>query len=127
MEEHVFLEEGGVKVTNTRLVIPGETYVLGGITSVKSKVQYPSKTGAFIFIVVGFLVWVGMSPRGAAGAIVAGSIFAAPGVFWLLMMRPSYLVSLTVSSGEVTAFKSKDKNFIDRVVSALNEAIIKRG
>ncbi|PKP15352.1 MAG: QacE, partial [Bacteroidetes bacterium HGW-Bacteroidetes-22] len=42
-EEKIFLEEGGIKVTNARFITHGKTHSMGGITSVSSYKIEPSK------------------------------------------------------------------------------------
>ena len=43
MEEHVFLQEKGVTVTNTRFITYGKTQVLSGIPSVDCLVRTPNR------------------------------------------------------------------------------------
>jgi hypothetical protein len=49
------------------------------------------------------------------------------GVLALSVAKSEYSVILNTSSGEAEALKSKDREFIENVVSALNQAIIARG
>lgn len=127
MEEKIFLQEGNITVTNSRFIVPSQTYAMSGITSVKLAEKNPSKAGPIIFIVTGLLFWLGMGAGGEG--FVAGIIFALPGIIWLIKMllNPVHIVTLTVSSGEVKALESKDRTLIVKVVNALNEAIIYRG
>ena len=48
-------------------------------------------------------------------------------VVWWIFQKIEYQVRLSTASGEATALKSKDADWIIRVVNALNEAIIHRG
>ena len=98
MDEHVFLKEKGVTVTNARFITYGKTQVLAGITSVA--------VGSGLFM---------------------GLISAGLGIFWLAMQKSVYIVQLESASGKVDALESKDKDFIFRVVDALNNAIVARG
>jgi len=117
-EEQVFLNEGGVTVTNARFIVPSQTYAMSGITSVKSYEKTPSRKGPLTLIIIGFIVTLYK-----LGAI----IFIILGVIWWIFQKIEYQVRLSTASGEATALKSKDADWIIRVVNALNEAIIHRG
>jgi tRNA A37 threonylcarbamoyladenosine synthetase subunit TsaC/SUA5/YrdC len=41
--------------------------------------------------------------------------------------KPHFVVMLTTAGGETAAYRSPDKDFIERVLGALTEAIISRG
>ena len=43
MAEQTFLNESGVTVTNTRFIVPAQTYAMSGITSVKSLRRDPKR------------------------------------------------------------------------------------
>ena len=40
MEETTFFNEGGLTVTNSRFVVPGQTYAMSGVTSIRTE-EYP--------------------------------------------------------------------------------------
>ncbi|WP_250451163.1 DUF6232 family protein [Caballeronia sp. ATUFL_M2_KS44] len=120
--ERVFLDEGAIKVTNTRLMVPGNTFAMSGITSVKHIEKDRSWIAGAILVAVGtILLFCGLSfvPL-AAIALIPGAVLLARG-------KPKYAISLMTSSGEVTAFSSQDKGLVRRVVHALNNAIVYRG
>lgn len=117
--ETVFLEESGVKVTNARFVVFGKTHALSGITSVSSYKISPSRKGPIVLILLGIL----------SAAMIKGYaiIFIALGIVWWIMQKNTYKVHMESASGSFDALDSKDEDFIDRVVNALNDAIIHRG
>jgi len=122
-EEQVFLNEGGVTVTNARFIVPSQTYAMSGITSVKTYEKTPSRNGPLILIIIGVLMALG-GKQEAIGAVVFVLVLA---VVWWIFQKIEYQVRLSTASGEATALKSKDADWIIRVVNALNEAIIHRG
>ena len=122
MAEQTFLDEGGVTVTNARFVVPGQTYAMSGITSVKNAVESPSKKGPIILIILGVLFLLA-----GKSAILPAILFIGSGIAWLMLSKPTYNVQLHSASGEAKAFQSKEKGSIDKIISALNEAIIHRG
>ncbi|GGD63145.1 DUF6232 family protein [Caballeronia grimmiae] len=121
-EERIFLDEGAIKVTNARLLVPGNTFAMSGITSVKHIEKDRSWLAGTILVAVGvILLFCGLTfvPM-AVIALIPGAILLARG-------KPKYAISLMTSSGEVTAFSSQDKGLVRRVVDALNNAIVYRG
>lgn len=119
MEERIFLDEGGVKVTNARFVTFGKTQALSGITSVSTLVRKPSRFWPIVLIIAGMFT-VTASP-------VLGFLMIALGILWLVMQKNVYIVQLESASGVSNALESKNEEFIFRVVDALNDAIIARG
>lgn len=63
-----------------------------------------------------------ISPEPAGGIVIA----AAAGIY-LHMQKTVYHVMLATSGGETSALKTYQRNYLDKVVSALNEAIVHRG
>jgi len=120
--EQVFLDERGVSVSNSRMMYEGQTYAMSGITSVKSFEKKPSRIIPVILIIIGLIV---MAAGG--GGIAVGLLLIAGGIALWILMKADYSVVLTSSSGEAKAYTSKDRDFVTRVISAVNEAIVHRG
>jgi len=126
-QEKVMLEEAGVTVTSARFMVRGQTYAMNGITSVKATVRHPSKLWpilTILFGIFGIVTYAGM--KTAFGVVVALGITAL-GILWLRSKRPTYAVRLTSASGETEAYLSPDGTLVDRIVSAINNAIVHRG
>jgi Family of unknown function (DUF6232) len=121
-EEKVFLAEQGVTVTTTRFVVPSQIFTMSGVASVTFSKINPNRLFPIALIVIGLLVLV--SGKGSIWHVV---MFLLPGVAWLALQRPKFAVVLSSASGESRALVSKDQEFVRRVVSALNDAIIARG
>ncbi len=123
MEEKVFLNEGGISVTSARFVVPSQTYAMSGVTSVKSYEEKPSRKGPVTLIVIGILLMLVVGQ----GTIFVGVLFLAAGLAWWFLEKSVYHVVLSSASGEAKALSSKDGSWINRVVQALNNAIVHRG
>lgn len=123
LEEHIFLDESGVTVTNSRFVVRGQTYAMGGITSVESSKRSPSMAAPGCLMMIGL---IGLLSFSKAGFII-GILVLGLGIAIVALQRPTYTVVLTAASGEVKALSSGNEGFISRVVKALNDAIIARG
>lgn len=119
MEEKVFFEHGDVKVTNARFITGSQTYAMSNVTSVKAFEEKPNRFGGIVFLIIGLMV--------ALGTPVVGVIIAAIAVFYLYSQKTYYHVMLFTSGGENSALKTEQKDYLNSVVNALNEAIIHRG
>jgi hypothetical protein len=117
----VFYDQCGmVKVTNTRFVVPGKTFAIANVTSVKFE-EIPAKIGwPLSFLVIGVIMLFSDEIRGF------GVLLAICGGLWLWASKAEYAVALSTSAGEVEAIKSKNRKYIGEIVDALDEAIIYR-
>ena len=103
-------------------MVPGQTYAMSGITSVKAYRKDPSRTGPIILGILGLLGLLG-GTEVLPGALITLGIAVA----WWMIPKPSFSVLLSSASGEAKALTSKDGACIDRVIRALNDAIVHRG
>jgi type IV secretory pathway TrbF-like protein len=123
MQEEVFFDRDGVKVTNARFVVHAQTYAMNGVTSVKSHVTPPNRGGLIVAAIVGVLMVIVLS-----GAAKILGVAVAAGAIWMLTQQKSlHAVFLSSASGEVQALSNTDEDYINGVVNALNEALIHRG
>jgi hypothetical protein len=133
-EEHSFLNDSGVYVSNTRIVIQGTTYATANITSVR-KHMVPAKSGcAAVVVIVGALGALG----GLIGALscnnsdqwapfIMFAILLIIGIVWLRSLHPTYQLMLATAGGERQGMTSKDEGVVDRVTAAVADAIVHRG
>ncbi|SUS05141.1 putative QacE [Candidatus Defluviicoccus seviourii] len=122
MDEQTIFSAGDILVTPTRFKVPGQTYAMSGITSVKSVTKRPT-IGPLLLAAWGVIMIVANQDANAIALAVAIIIGAAA---WLFLGAKS-VVALSSASGEVKALVSRDTKLVDDIVEALNEAIIKRG
>ena len=120
--ETTFLSEDGVRVTNSRFIVPTQTFAMNGITSVQSFEEKPRRFWPIFFIVVGFLSFFG-----GKDGIALGVLLLVVGGLWLAKQKTMFQVRLSTSSGEAKALSSNDKQWIEKVVLAINASIIHRG
>jgi hypothetical protein len=117
--EKTFLLTNGATVTNSRIIVPGKTYAMAGITSVRSTVIAAKRGWAIITAVIG-LILLG-SPDRAVGVLLL-----IVGIIWAASLKDNHAVTLSSASGEVHAVISKDSTYIANIVQAVNEAIVYR-
>jgi hypothetical protein len=123
MEERVFFDRDGVRVTNARFMVGSQTYAMNGVTSVKSRVTPPNRTGAIIAVIVGVLLFFGLD----GGAKLFGLLVAGVAGWMLSQMKNTHAVFLSSASGEVQALANQDGEYIGGVIAALNDALVHRG
>ena len=116
MEEQVFFDNNGVKVTNARFIVDANTYSIRNITSTAAWTRSQKWLWGAVLILIGL--------ASLSSALVIGIIFLAVAGLVLYLGRPVHYVRLHTSSGEVKAVKSYDIEYVKQVVQALNEAII---
>ncbi|WP_244828916.1 DUF6232 family protein [Caballeronia sp. TF1N1] len=119
--ERVFMDEGPIRVTSARFLVPGNTFAMSGVTSVRHIEKDPALVFGYLLIIGG--VFLCLSPS----LIAMGVIFVLGGAIYLWKGKGRYDVRLQTASGEIKALTSRDKDFVRRVVYALNEAIVYRG
>jgi hypothetical protein len=119
MEEKTFFENGDVKVTNSRFVTGGQTYAMSNVTSVKTFIQKPSRVFGVLLLIVGLIMLL--------NSLMFGFVLVALASVILYMQKSIYHVMLSTSGGETSALKTNEREYIEKVVNALNDAIVHRG
>jgi hypothetical protein len=135
-ETTFYSDESGVRITPTRLIVPGKTnkdgqsiYSMANITSFKSHKDESSR----IFGVVVTLVGLGLCGAQYNGYlsndswIYVGIVTLLAGILIAVFSRPIYHLIIACSSGEVDALHMGKKTQFDRILAAINEALVKRG
>jgi hypothetical protein len=124
------MQEGSYTVTNARFVTPGATYAMSGIQSVRTLTETPNSLKKYGALIAGiFLVFGGLSQlfTGQFQNATGCAIFAVGSIIYYINAKAKYFVVLSQASGEASAVSSSEKDFIDKICTALNEAIIHRG
>ena len=132
--ENIFLNQNGYLVTNTRFEVPGQTYVMSGITSVTVMKTVPSKFWPITWLIIGGL-FIFSSPFGYASgelggllsALFCGVIFLLLGGIMMLFKKTVYHLILTTAAGEQRATSSTNVAFMQALRAAITNAIIDRG
>jgi len=133
-EENVFLNTNGYLVTNARFEVPGQTYVMAGVTSVKVTKTVPNKFWPITWLIIGTLFTLtspfAYSNGGVGrvlGVLVIGLCFLLVGGLMLLGKKTVYHLILTTAAGEQRATSSTNGEFMQSLRLALTNSIIHRG
>ena len=129
MEEKTFFAYEDVKVTSSRFISGGQTFAMSNVTSVKAFEQKPSRFGGIIFLLVGlgFVVKEVLLGVPSVESVIFGIVLTALAALYLYEQKTVYHVMLATAGGETSALKTYQKEYLDRVVGALNQAIVYRG
>jgi Family of unknown function (DUF6232) len=119
MDEITFFQHEGVRVTNTRFVVDGQTFAMNNITSVKPLEQKPSRLLPVLMAVVGLAI----ASQGHTGWL----LLSLAGATWFALQKTMFHIVLHTSGGETSALKTQQKDYLNQVVTALNNAIVHRG
>lgn len=137
--EQPYFQALGIAVTRTRLIVGPQTYAMSGVTSVRVDRRPPELTGAIALSVVGALPLVGslgmlIDPQAGWNWwlwllfwFLLGLTLLALGIWIGRLAKPTFLLFIRTSGGEVGVWNSKDAVAIQSLNSALNRAIVERG
>lgn len=119
LKEEVFYQDENVLISHTRMTLGGTTYATANITSVSTYRLKPSRKLEIIMGLIGLAVifndfFVGLILIGLAGLI-------------FYMKKTKYIVKLSSNASEKDALRSTNKDYIYKIVEAINNAIIYRG
>lgn len=130
-KEETIYSDNAIVVTNMRVVIGGATYPLRNITSVKMLFTPPRFVKPILLLMVGSMILLAAlvpitntDSAPPAVYVVAGMMIVGA-ILWMRSVKTNYHLGLASASGEVHAFTSKNKAYVERVVLSVNEAIAK--
>lgn len=127
-EEISVYQDANIHVTNLRAMLQGKTYAMANITSVSMHTQAANNAPGVIIAVIGGMIAMSLlAGRDAMGCGVFGLLLLAAGIAIALAAKSTYWVRIGSASGETNALSSNDRDYIQRIVNAMNEAIVRRG
>ena len=128
--EKVYFSESDVVVTYSRINMRGDMYSLPNVSS--SKVRYSNvvdkkkKILRSCAILVSILLGIPISINGNILGIILAVAGIVASLIFIKIKYKLYSLYLGISSGEHEAIHSRDSSFIDRINTAINDAMIDR-
>ena len=119
-KEKIFLQENNVIVTHTRFTSGDKTFVMRNISSVTNHKIEKSRKWQKILIVSGSIAVLLDDTR------ILGLFLIVLGVVWLFFIKDEFSVRIRSNSGETDGLISKDEEYIERIVYAVDDALIFR-
>ena len=128
-DEISIYRDESIQVTNLRAMLHGKTYAMANVTSVSMYTQVNSKLPGIAIAIVGCLLsLMGLASRELAGCVLFFALsLVVIGIAYANSQKDRYWVRIGSSSGEANALSSTDREYVLRVVNAMNEAIVRRG
>jgi Family of unknown function (DUF6232) len=130
-EENIY-SDNNVSITTARIIVSGTTYALRNITSVKMTATAGNPIIPVALIIVGGIVLsvgvvliVADTFSSSLQFLIAGGLLFAGGLWCLRVVKPTFPVTIASSSGEIRALSSRNRPYIETIVGAINEAIIR--
>ena len=148
LRETIILKVNDIRISNLRAVIGAKTYAVSNITSVslEEKDLSPAVGKAVVIVslislVIGFLSClaalsiplVRMSMIGYLldwPRINVHFLFADLGLLFIYLWsmgweadKPTYIVQIETASGKSKILEAKDKDYLQRIIDAINDAI----
>lgn len=117
MNEQVFFDNGDVSITSARCILSGKTVPVRSLNSVSMLVENPPRLFPILLIIAGIILL-------CCGIWIWGLILAAAGAAWLYFQKKIYYVHIETSSGSSNAYSSINRELVQEIVDALNNAII---
>lgn len=119
--ETTFYQDTSVTVTQSRFVTQSKTYAMRNISSVHVFEIEKSRVFPILMILFGLpfvfskdIFWIGL-------------ILISLGLLIIFSIKNEFAVRISTNAGEANSIISKNRDYIQKIVNALNEAIIHRG
>lgn len=126
VRETTILEEGEVTITSARAIIGTKTYAISDILSA-TLTRDSSMVGCLILTLISGAFLLGLlSLGGGSGYRVAAFIFLGAAIVVGILAQPSYIVQIRSVSGNTDVLRSMDQDYLQRVVDAINDALMYR-
>jgi len=118
-----YSDDRSVRITNTRVIVGATTYAMANITSVLMAKKPANRVPGIVLAILGLILLA----IPVSGIRVLGVVLLVLGILIAVIVKPTYTIRIGSASGESDAISSKDKKYVQGIVTAMNEAIIKRG
>jgi hypothetical protein len=122
---------GDVTVTTARVICDGTTYALRNITSVKMGITPANPNAPRLMVLLGgLLLFCGLAEmfhsfgEGLMLGLLGAGLFGGGFAVWN-NATADYHLAIASSSGEVQAYTSTDRQKVEQIVAAVNEAIVR--
>ena len=131
-EPTYYSDDKGVRVTTTRLIIGDATYAMANISSIKTAREGAAGriAAGIICVIVGAVLLMFAISNNFSGLVgilgLLGVVCLVVGVVCFCLKTP-YKIQITSASSETAPLESNNKEYIDQIVRAVNEALIQRG
>ena len=130
--ERTILQEGTVQITDKRALLGAKTYSMANVTSVTLAEDKPGVALPVIFGTLGVFslaayVCVLVLGESVSTVLIIGIFFSGlAALLYFAKGGPKYIVRIGSASGEIDGMISRDREQIEKIVKAINDAIVMR-
>lgn len=128
-DETSVYQDPNIHITNLRAILQGKTYSMANVTSVSVFTQEASRMPSVVLAIVGGLfVLVALGAGDLRGCfLLLGLPLLMIGILVAVSAKDRHWVRIGSASGETNALSSNDREYIMKIVRAMNDAIVRRG
>jgi hypothetical protein len=119
--EKVFLKDSNVTVTQSRLIVDGKTFPIRNISSVAKQTITRNRLSEILIMVIGVLCVI------IEGIRIIGVILIIVSLVMFLFLKKKYAVRINTNAGEEDGLISENVSYVQKIVNAINDAIVYRG
>lgn len=129
--EETIYSDTTVVVTNLRVIIGGATYPLRNLTSVKMQFTPPRLVKPVLLLIVGLMIllaaFMPFNEKAPAppGVYIIAIAMIGCAILWMYSAKTKYHVALSSASGEIHAMTSTSKDYVERIILSVNQAMVK--
>jgi hypothetical protein len=131
LQEHFFFSEEEIKISSTRIELPNKVIAMHTVSSIKiDKEEIKPPWIMIIGSIVSLLIWI-FNPNteaGLTGLSIGSILIIIAGLYWYLRQSGrNEAVVINLTSGETEYIDNQDVQDIQKVFTAISDAIIFRG
>ena len=123
--EKTYYQDNKVLVTSTRAVLGAKTYAMANITSVFLGKVKRARVWGIIIALIGLIYLIGSLGADGQCTLLAFLLLIIGGL--MIFLAKPFAVRIGSASGEVDGLRHRSKKYAQKVVSAINQAIVERG
>lgn len=122
-KEKVFYRDLTVKVTQFRYITDNKTYAIKNISFVTINKTIGCRFCAKLTIITGLIAL--FIPNDFQ--IIIGGILVVLGIIWYISIKDLFTVCIGTNGKTINSITSNNKDYIEKIVDAVNQAIIHKG
>lgn len=122
--EKIYYSDNEITITSTRAILGGKTYAMANITSVSVAELQPNSGCGCAAIGVGLLMALGLFSSETVLFGLLGLVGVAVGL--AIANTKAYVVRIGSASGESDALQHGNREYVQKIVDAVNDAIVER-
>jgi hypothetical protein len=126
VSEETIYGDNKVTITTKRMIVGSTTYDLRNVTAVRLGHTAPPTTILICLMLFGIvLCGIGFGRPATFNPLPLGAVLIAVAAYLLAKHEPLYYVRLISSSGESHALRSTGRDYIEKVIVSVNEAMVR--